>query len=100
METCRSPRAGRLSSLSLFYIAGARQAGLTLAIPGRHNVANALAAAAGLSGLGASIACVKAGLEQMAPVKGRFCVQRWGGLTLVDDTYNASVESVLAGIDA
>ncbi|WP_412840975.1 glutamate ligase domain-containing protein, partial [Aeromonas dhakensis] len=49
--------------------------------------------------LGASLASVKAGLEQMAPVKGRFCVQRWGGLTLVDDTYNASVESVLAGID-
>lgn len=73
---------------------------LTLAIPGRHNVANALAAAAGCLALGASLACVKAGLEQMTPVKGRFCVQRWGGLTLVDDTYNASVESVLAGIDA
>lgn len=73
---------------------------LTLAIPGRHNVANALAAAAGTLALGASLASVKAGLEQMAPVKGRFCVQRWGGLTLVDDTYNASVESVLAGIDA
>lgn len=72
---------------------------LTLAIPGRHNVANALAAAAGCLALGASLACVKAGLEQMVPVKGRFCVQRWGGLTLVDDTYNASVESVLAGID-
>ena len=73
---------------------------LTLAIPGRHNVANALAAAAGCLALGASLASVKAGLEQMSPVKGRFCVQRWGGLTLVDDTYNASVESVLAGIDA
>lgn len=73
---------------------------LTLAIPGRHNVANALAAAAGCLALGASLASVKAGLEQMAPVKGRFCVRRWGGLTLIDDTYNASVESVLAGIDA
>ncbi|MGL5303716.1 MAG: UDP-N-acetylmuramoyl-tripeptide--D-alanyl-D-alanine ligase [Aeromonas sp.] len=72
---------------------------LTLAIPGRHNVGNALAAAAGCLALGASLDSVKAGLEQMAPVKGRFCVQRWGGLTLVDDTYNASVESVLAGID-
>ncbi|MGY4026637.1 UDP-N-acetylmuramoyl-tripeptide--D-alanyl-D-alanine ligase [Aeromonas rivuli] len=73
---------------------------LTLAIPGRHNVANALAAAAGCLALGASLASVKAGLEQMAPVKGRFCVRRWGDLTLIDDTYNASVESVLAGIDA
>ena len=27
-------------------------------------------------------------------------MRRWGGLTLIDDTYNASVESVLAGIDA
>ncbi len=45
---------------------------LTLAIPGRHNVANALAAAAGTLALGASLASVKAGLEQMAPVKGPF----------------------------
>lgn len=73
---------------------------VTLAIPGRHNIANALAAAAGCQALGASLASIKAGLELMAPVKGRFCVQRWGGLTLIDDTYNASVESVLAGIDA
>ncbi|QCG49215.1 UDP-N-acetylmuramoyl-tripeptide--D-alanyl-D-alanine ligase [Aeromonas schubertii] len=73
---------------------------LTLAIPGRHNIANALSAAAGCQALGASLASIKAGLERMAPVKGRFCVQRWGGLTLIDDTYNASVESVLAGIDA
>ena len=42
---------------------------------GRHNVANALAAAAGTLALGASLASAKAGLA-MAPVKGRFCVQQ------------------------
>lgn len=73
---------------------------VTLAIPGRHNIGNALAAAAGCQALGASLTAIRDGLAAMAPVKGRFCVQRWGGLTLIDDTYNASVESVLAGIDA
>ncbi|MGL5948967.1 MAG: UDP-N-acetylmuramoyl-tripeptide--D-alanyl-D-alanine ligase [Aeromonas sp.] len=73
---------------------------VSLVLPGRHNVANALAAAAGCLALGATLADVQAGLALMAPVKGRFCLHQLGHIALVDDTYNASVESVLAGIDA
>ena len=77
-----------------------------LPLPGRHNIGNALAAAAAILALaaatrplGISLPIIKQGLEGMQPVKGRLCVQQLPGVTLIDDTYNASVESVLAAID-
>lgn len=71
-----------------------------LSLPGRHNIANALAAAALTQSLGINLSIIKHGLESMSPVKGRLCVSRLPcGLTLIDDTYNASVQSVLAAID-
>ena len=73
---------------------------VALPLPGRHNVANALAAAALCQSLGVSLPLIKQGLEVMQPVKGRLNVLHMsGGLTLIDDTYNASVQSVLAAID-
>lgn len=72
---------------------------VALPLPGQHNVANALAAAAATQSLGASLSQIRQGLAQMSPVQGRLCVQRLPGVTLIDDTYNASVESVLAAID-
>ena len=70
-----------------------------LPLPGLHNIGNALAAAAATLPLGLSLSVIKRGLEGMQPVKGRLCVQQLPGVTLIDDTYNASAESVLAAID-
>ena len=74
-----------------------------LHIAGRHNVCNALAAAACALAAGVSLAQVAQGLESFEPVKGRsraHCLPRSGqGLTLIDDTYNANPDSVLAAID-
>ncbi len=76
------------------------QIDIQLPIPGLHNVSNALAAAAVTTSLGLSLAQVQSGLANMLPVKGRFCVQKLSDdLTLIDDTYNASVQSVMAAID-
>lgn len=73
---------------------------ITLTLAGTHNVANALAAAALTMATGATLAQVKAGLEQVENVKGRVEVsQPRDGLRLIDDTYNASVASVKAAID-
>lgn len=73
-----------------------------LAIAGRHNVKNALAAAACALAAGVSVAAVVQGLEAFVPVKGR---SRAVALhmadrtrTLVDDTYNANPDSVRAAI--
>ena len=73
---------------------------IQLPVPGLHNVSNALAAAAVTTSLGLSLEQVKSGLMTMVPVKGRFCVQKLSdSVTVIDDTYNASVQSVMAAID-
>ena len=71
-----------------------------LAIPGVHNVRNALAAAACAIGAGAGAAAIATGLQSFRPVAGRGVRLRTaeGGL-LIDDTYNANPDSVRAAID-
>jgi UDP-N-acetylmuramoyl-tripeptide--D-alanyl-D-alanine ligase len=72
----------------------------TLAIPGVHNVRNALAAAAAASAAGASPEAIARGLAAFRPVKGRLQVARGThGATVIDDSYNANPDSVLAAID-
>jgi UDP-N-acetylmuramoyl-tripeptide--D-alanyl-D-alanine ligase len=75
----------------------------TLAVAGRHNVKNALAAAACALAAECPLDAIARGIERFAPVKGRSQVkrlQRAGrDVTLVDDTYNANPDSVRAAID-
>ena len=74
-----------------------------LAIAGRHNVKNSLAAAACALAAGVPAPAVVQGLEAFTPVKGRsraVALQVQGReCTLVDDTYNANPDSVRAAID-
>ena len=76
---------------------------VALRVAGRHNVKNALAAAACALAAGCPLAAVGEGLAAFAPVKGRSQVQRvaLGGraVTLIDDSYNANPDSVRAAID-
>ncbi len=67
---------------------------------GRHNVANALAAAAAAYALGVKAEHIVAGLESLQPVKGRGVAQMLAnGVRLIDDTYNANPASICAAID-
>ncbi|GAA5235888.1 bifunctional UDP-N-acetylmuramoyl-L-alanyl-D-glutamate--2,6-diaminopimelate ligase MurE/UDP-N-acetylmuramoyl-tripeptide--D-alanyl-D-alanine ligase MurF [Verticiella sediminum] len=76
------------------------QAQLALQVAGRHNLRNALAAAACALAAGCPLAAVVRGLVGFLPVKGRLQGQRLpGGLWLIDDTYNANPDSVRAAID-
>jgi UDP-N-acetylmuramoyl-tripeptide--D-alanyl-D-alanine ligase len=74
-----------------------------LHIAGRHNVTNALAAAACALAAGAPLEAVVQGLESFVPVKGRsraFAVTLQGrDITVVDDSYNANPDSMRAAID-
>jgi UDP-N-acetylmuramoyl-tripeptide--D-alanyl-D-alanine ligase len=78
--------------------AGERQP-VTLGLAGRHNVSNALAAAAAGVALGISPADIARGLGGVRPVAGRCVWRRAGDVTILDDTYNASPVSVRAALD-
>jgi UDP-N-acetylmuramoyl-tripeptide--D-alanyl-D-alanine ligase len=71
-----------------------------LPAPGRHNVMNALAAAAACLAAGVSLGTVAEALSQYAGVKGRL-QRRAGakGALVIDDTYNANPDSMRAAID-
>lgn len=77
-------------------------AAVQLHIAGRHNVMNALAAAACAHAAGVSLAAIAQGLSGFEPVTGRsraLAVQIKGqSVTVVDDTYNANPDSVAAAI--
>ncbi|MDE1462786.1 UDP-N-acetylmuramoyl-tripeptide--D-alanyl-D-alanine ligase [Spartinivicinus poritis] len=72
---------------------------VTLPLPGRHNIANALAAATAAFAAGCSPQSIAVGLGEMQAVAGRG-VQLSGkkGSRLIDDTYNANPGSVKAAI--
>ena len=74
-----------------------------LSIAGRHNVKNALAAAAAALGAGVPLACIAEGLDAFEAVKGRSRALRveLKGKThnVIDDTYNANPDSVRAAIE-
>jgi UDP-N-acetylmuramoyl-tripeptide--D-alanyl-D-alanine ligase len=72
---------------------------IALPLRGRHNVMNALAAAAAAHALDVPAATIQRGLESAPPVKGR--LQRHAmarGWTLIDDSYNANPGSTEAAI--
>jgi UDP-N-acetylmuramoyl-tripeptide--D-alanyl-D-alanine ligase len=73
---------------------------LTLNIPGRHNIMNALEAAACAISLGISLSTIKQGLESISAVKGRLQIK--SGLKqcrIIDDTYNANPASLAAALE-
>jgi UDP-N-acetylmuramoyl-tripeptide--D-alanyl-D-alanine ligase len=71
---------------------------VTLAFSGRHNVVNALAAAATGVALGLGLADIARGLGSASPVAGRCVWRSAGGVAILDDTYNANPVSVRAAL--
>ncbi len=72
---------------------------VTLPLPGRHNIANALAAAALALSAGATLADIRSGLAQTSAVPGRlYPVELAPGKLVIDDTYNANDGSMIAAI--
>ena len=74
---------------------------VTLALGGRHNVGNALAAAAMALAAGIDLPLIADGLALARPVAGRQVAHTLGnGAVLVDDSYNANPGSLAAAIAA
>ena len=93
---CRVP----LVTVSLEDPAAARFAdALRVRLPGAHNVSNALLAAACAARFGVPEAACRAALADFALPGGRWRVVVRGGVTYVDDTYNANPTSMLAALE-
>ena len=70
-----------------------------LPLPGRHNIANALAATALAMAVGADLQAVKTGLASLTSVPGRlFPIPLAENKLLLDDSYNANVGSMTAAV--
>jgi UDP-N-acetylmuramoyl-tripeptide--D-alanyl-D-alanine ligase len=73
---------------------------VNLPLPGRHNVCNALAAAACGVALGMDLADIAAGLARMDAPQGRLSWKNTPeGARLLDDSYNANPTSLRAGME-
>lgn len=97
------PRDVRLNPLgvaSFTLVTPIGEVDVELGIIGQHNVANALAAAALSLEMGASLAEIAHGLAHLSKVKGRVdMAQLRDDITLIDDSYNASVPAMKAAVD-
>ena len=71
---------------------------INLPVSGRHNVYNALAAAAVGQHFSMSIKEIKSGLENLQPVDNRMQVLKINSLTIIDDCYNSNPSSCAAAI--
>lgn len=79
---------------------GREESRVRLRCLGRHNVVNALAAAALAHGAGVGLADIVQGLEAFTPYDKRFQVEPLpAGVRLVNDTYNANPSSMLAALE-
>lgn len=97
--TARDVRLGEAGS-EFRIVAPQGEADARIALPGRHNVANALAAASLALACGVSLQVIVEGLSAAAPVAGRQVAHALpGGAVLIDDSYNANPGSLAAAID-
>ncbi|MBI2159974.1 MAG: UDP-N-acetylmuramoyl-tripeptide--D-alanyl-D-alanine ligase [Candidatus Rokubacteria bacterium] len=79
--------------------AGGARVSVTLALAGRHNVVNALAAAAVGVALGVPLDAIARGLAEAPPVAGRCVWRAAGDVHILDDTYNANPVSLRAALE-
>jgi len=68
-------------------------------MPGSHMVYNALAGAAVGQIYGLTLEEIRAGIESLQPVAGRFHIIETENYTVIDDCYNANPVSMKASID-
>ena len=75
------------------------ESAVELALPGLHNIGNALAASAIAYAAGVPLDTIKAGLEAALPVPGRHVrLVHASGAVVIDDSYNANPGSFAAAI--
>lgn len=77
---------------------GRRREPVRLRLCGMHNVRNAVGAAAMAHAFGADVAAIRQGLEAVRPAPMRMQVERWAGIGVINDAYNANPASMEAAL--
>lgn len=72
---------------------------IVLNVLGEHNVNNALCALAIANYYNIPTSIAKKGLEEYRPIAMRGEIKKANGITIIDDTYNASPDSMKSGVD-
>jgi UDP-N-acetylmuramoyl-tripeptide--D-alanyl-D-alanine ligase len=78
---------------------GADMEKFSLPMPGRHNVTNAALAAAAASCLGVPMSAAAKALSKPVLSDRRLRIKGKDGMKIIDDTYNASPDSMVAALD-
>lgn len=78
--------------------AGRQSCDVRLSYLGRHNVTNALGAAALSLCAGVKLPAIRRGLEKARPFAMRMQVEGWRGIGIINDTYNANPASMRAAL--
>lgn len=81
------------------YVSESGREEVVLSVLGNHNVNNAVVALAIAEKLGIKPSTAKMGLEEYQPIDKRGQVFEVKGMKIVDDTYNASPDSMKSGAD-
>lgn len=97
VSACEIENQGRHGQAFILRIHGERLP-VRLKALGRHNVANALAAAAVAAALDIPPAVIRSGLERFTPYDKRFNLEELEGIALIDDSYNANPASMRAAL--
>lgn len=99
--SAESVSVGEGGRVSFTLASGEHRERVSLQLTGRHNALNALAAAAVGLHFGLSPAQVREGLEGMLPEAGwkRLELSEAGGVTVINDTYNANPDSMRLALD-
>jgi UDP-N-acetylmuramoyl-tripeptide--D-alanyl-D-alanine ligase len=93
-----SGRALGAGGTQLVLRAGGKRARVRLKFSGAHNLSNALGAAAMAYAVGINLRAIRAGLEAARPFSMRMAVERWNGIGVINDAYNANPASMEAAL--
>jgi UDP-N-acetylmuramoyl-tripeptide--D-alanyl-D-alanine ligase len=77
---------------------GRRRQRVRLRLSGEHNILNAVGAAAMAHSVGVGIGDVRKGLETVRPQPMRMEMEKWQGIGIINDAYNANPASMKAAI--
>lgn len=96
----RVEESGTLRSGRLHFVLrlGRERVRIRLGLCGAHNLENAVGAAAMAYVFGARATDIRRGLEAVRPVPMRMALERWHGVGIINDTYNANPASMDAAL--